>query len=250
MDDNERMNSITIFRSQYETVKNLSDKDFKAIVLAIFDYAFNGIEPEKLNEMQLAVFNMTKYNIDKSNERRRLKAERNRRYYESKKEENLRRIKTPLRHSKTPLRHVKTVSSHNENENENVNVNENVNENEKEKEKENENENVNNNNIYNKEGYGGKVKKRNFSPPTLQDIREYCIERNNTVDPETFFDFYESKGWMVGKNKMKDWKAAVRTWEKNDNNHRGGKGSSYLDAISNRVNIVDSWVSKEEGTDD
>ena len=49
---------------------------------------------------------------------------------------------------------------------------------------------------------------------------------------------------------MKDWKAAVRTWEKNDNNHRGGKGSSYLDAISNRVNIVDSWVSKEDGTEE
>jgi uncharacterized protein YdaU (DUF1376 family) len=51
---------------------------------------------------------------------------------------------------------------------------------------------------------------------TIEEIRNYCTERNNKVDPETFFNFYESKGWMIGKNKMKDWKAAVRTWEKND----------------------------------
>lgn len=50
-------------------------------------------------------------------------------------------------------------------------------------------------------------------PPTLEAVREYCKERRNSVDPEKFYDFYASKGWMVGKNKMKDWKAAVRTWE-------------------------------------
>ena len=53
-----------------------------------------------------------------------------------------------------------------------------------------------------------------FNPPTLEDIKAYCLERNNLVDCERFYDFYASKGWMVGKNKMKDWKACVRTWEK------------------------------------
>ena len=53
-----------------------------------------------------------------------------------------------------------------------------------------------------------------FIPPTLEEIKSYCDERNNLVDPERFYDFYSAKGWMVGKNKMKDWKAAVRTWEK------------------------------------
>ena len=56
---------------------------------------------------------------------------------------------------------------------------------------------------------------RNFKKPSIKEIRQYCIDRKNTIDPEQFFDFYESKGWMVGKNKMKDWKACVRTWEKN-----------------------------------
>ncbi len=56
---------------------------------------------------------------------------------------------------------------------------------------------------------------KKFTPPTIEEVKQYCQERNNKVDPETFVNFYESKGWLVGKNKMKDWKAAVRTWEKN-----------------------------------
>lgn len=57
---------------------------------------------------------------------------------------------------------------------------------------------------------------KRFSPPTQEEIKIYCLERKNKVDPIKFFDFYESKGWMVGKTKMKDWKASVRTWEKNE----------------------------------
>lgn len=62
------------------------------------------------------------------------------------------------------------------------------------------------------EGNRGKTAKR-FVPPTPDEVRTYCKERNNSVDPSRFVDFYAAKGWMVGKNKMRDWKAAVRTWE-------------------------------------
>ena len=55
--------------------------------------------------------------------------------------------------------------------------------------------------------------KKKFIKPTLEDIKAYCQERNNEVSPERFYDFYESKGWKVGNQSMKDWKAAVRTWE-------------------------------------
>jgi hypothetical protein len=55
---------------------------------------------------------------------------------------------------------------------------------------------------------------KKFTPPTLDEVKAYCQERNNSVDPEKWYDFYVSKGWMIGKNKMKDWKAAVRTWER------------------------------------
>ena len=55
-----------------------------------------------------------------------------------------------------------------------------------------------------------------FAPPTLEEVTAYCRERGNKVDPQKFVDFYTMKGWMVGKNKMKDWRAAVRTWERSE----------------------------------
>ena len=66
----------------------------------------------------------------------------------------------------------------------------------------------NNNNIYINNN------SRAFQKPSLEEVKAYCLERNNSVDPEAFISFYDSKGWMIGKNKMKDWKAAVRTWER------------------------------------
>ena len=57
-------------------------------------------------------------------------------------------------------------------------------------------------------------KAKRFYPPTLDEVKQYCEERKNNIDPMAFIDFYSSKGWMIGKNRMKDWKAAVRTWER------------------------------------
>lgn len=59
------------------------------------------------------------------------------------------------------------------------------------------------------------TKRKRFEKPTISEIKEYCIERNNNVDAQHFYDYYESNGWKVGKNSMKNWQAAVRTWEKN-----------------------------------
>lgn len=72
---------------------------------------------------------------------------------------------------------------------------------------------------YIKESISKDILKKSFLKPTLQEIKNYCNERNNDVDAERFYNFYESKGWMVGKNKMKDWKACVRTWEKKNNDN-------------------------------
>ena len=58
-------------------------------------------------------------------------------------------------------------------------------------------------------------KKTRFVPPTVEEVQDYCWERQNNVDPVKFINHYESNGWKVGRNPMKDWKAAVRTWEKN-----------------------------------
>lgn len=70
-------------------------------------------------------------------------------------------------------------------------------------------------------------KNKKFTPPSLKEVIEYCNERNNSVDPDNFINFYESKGWMVGKNKMKDWKAAIRTWEKNKQNQTQTKTHNF-----------------------
>ena len=103
----------------------------------------------------------------------------------------------------------------------------------KEKLTDNTNINITNTNLTDSNTKGGFVK------PTIIDIKEYCKERKNNVDAETFFDFYESNGWKVGKNKMKNWKASVRTWEKSRNNknntndrttpHFHQKGKDYGD---------------------
>ena len=60
-----------------------------------------------------------------------------------------------------------------------------------------------------------KAPRTKFKKPTVEEIRLYCQERRNSVDAQRFFDYYESNGWHVGKNPMKDWKASIRTWERN-----------------------------------
>lgn len=64
---------------------------------------------------------------------------------------------------------------------------------------------------------GEKCERSGFVPPTPEEVNAYCQERHNGIDGTEFVDFYTSKGWMVGKNKMKDWQAAVRTWERSGN---------------------------------
>lgn len=65
------------------------------------------------------------------------------------------------------------------------------------------------------EDNGISAKPKRFTKPSLDEIKSYCIERNNNVNAEKFFDYYESNGWKVGKSAMKDWKAAIRSWERN-----------------------------------
>ncbi len=76
---------------------------------------------------------------------------------------------------------------------------------------------------------------KRFTKPTLEEIRAYCAERKNTVSPEKFLDYYEANGWKVGRNPMKDWRAAVRTWEKNE--MQGGRRGSAGNAAGRK----DPW---------
>ena len=71
-----------------------------------------------------------------------------------------------------------------------------------------------------------------FVPPTVEEVEAYCRERNNDIDAEAFVAFYESKGWMIGKNKMKNWKMAVVTWEK----HQPEYGSKRISKEDREIN--------------
>lgn len=75
------------------------------------------------------------------------------------------------------------------------------------------NTNKTNTNVLNTNNNRGTTKR--FKKPTIEEIEDYCKERNNNINASAFFDYYESKDWMIGKNRMKDWKAAIRTWERN-----------------------------------
>lgn len=104
---------------------------------------------------------------------------------------------------------------------------------EKEKAKEKTKEN---NNIPPTPLAGGNEKQKRFTPPTVEQVAEYCQEKGYCIDPEAFVAFYASKGWMVGKNPMKDWKSAVVTWTKNGR-QKGGDANGKPDgnAQSERV---------------
>ena len=73
-----------------------------------------------------------------------------------------------------------------------------------------------------KEIEGIKAPQKRLGKPTIEEVQAYCDERNNGVDAQRWFDYYEANGWKVGKNPMKDWKAAVRTWERKENTNNGG----------------------------
>lgn len=89
------------------------------------------------------------------------------------------------------------------------------------------------------------TKRKRFDKPSISEIKQYCIERNNNVNAEQFFDHYESNGWKVGKNSMKDWKAAVRTWERSEYRKPNSKKNSKEDAI----NVVNNLMNKLGGVD-
>lgn len=74
-------------------------------------------------------------------------------------------------------------------------------------------------------------KSTRFIPPSVEEIKNYCEERKNNISADKFFDFYQAKNWMIGKNKMKDWRASVRTWERrNENNGKNEDRQTDKDA--------------------
>jgi hypothetical protein len=84
--------------------------------------------------------------------------------------------------------------------------------------------------------------------PTVAEVHEYCRERGNSVNPETFIAYYESNGWKVGRNPMKDWKAAVRTWEKrSETTDRTPRNAVFEQPHERRARELAEAVARAEG---
>jgi hypothetical protein len=83
---------------------------------------------------------------------------------------------------------------------------------------------------------------KTFIRPSFEEVKAYCDERNNNVNPQKWFDYYSSNGWKVGKNSMKDWKAAVRTWESSDGRNSTSKPKTFEDEITARVKRMNQYM--------
>ena len=93
--------------------------------------------------------------------------------------------------------------------------------------------NINNNSLYKKGS-------SRFQKPTIEEIRQYCLEKGYNVDAEQFFNFYESKGWVVGKSPMKNWRAAVSTWNKREKEvPRRKRESRKESAFEHNLKVMD-----------
>ena len=85
------------------------------------------------------------------------------------------------------------------------------------------------------------IQRKTFSKPTVEEVKAYCSERKNNVDAEKFCDFYESKGWKVGKEPMKDWKASVRTWERGDKKPPGKPTNAYINPTQSEFDNLEGF---------
>lgn len=174
--------SMVFYRSFFEAVEDLPPEDFKQAVTAIMRYALDGTADD-VKGVAKSILIMARPQIDKNNKR-----------YEN----GTSGGRKPNDNQTITKAEPKCISPK-----PNVNVNDNVND--------------------IKENTLKSVKEKRFAPPTPENVREYCREMGYThVDADRFVDFYSAKGWMVGKSKMKDWKAAVRNWERQDKEQRQG----------------------------
>lgn len=180
--------SFVFYKSFYDAAAVLQPEDRLAFYDALAEYAICGEDPEPATPVAEAMFLMAKPQID-ANEKRREDGKKGGRPSKEKP------VVSENAEKEKPM-----VSKNDESEKPNVNVNANANANANANEE--------------------KKKGGRFAPPTLSEIKEYCQQRvregHPAVNPEKFLDYYEANGWKVGRNQMKDWKAAVRNWEQRE----------------------------------
>ena len=195
------LNSITEYVSYFEAGEDMTDEEYGIYMRAIHNFAYRDIEPDytKLSPLVKAALRTVIASVRKNKEDRV-----NGSLGGSAKARKTKESEPPVEIKNVPpYKNENYPPTEEKSSNVNVNVNENV----------NANENV-------LDAPAGATHTKRFKKPTVSEISAYCSERKNTVNAQRFFDYYESKGWKVGNSPMKDWKAAVRTWEqKNETPH-------------------------------
>lgn len=181
---------VAFLRSYYDALQELPQKSRAELALAIVEYGFTGEIPNNISALAKAVFAAIRPTLDTSNAKA---AAANARW---EKQNSIKAMREALMLDAKPMQksvvHDATISYIREGEGEGKGDG---------------------------EGEGNidsKKRASRFMQPTLEEVQAYCVERGNSVDAQRFVDYYSSNGWKVGKNPMKDWKAAVRTWERNN----------------------------------
>lgn len=188
---------FTWYRSYYDALKELPAEEFRDIVLAVCAYALDGEEPD-LSGVARSIFTLIRPTLEVGRSRA---------------ENRSRTEQTSLSAEQTSNRPEQTKNKPEQTQNKRKQTENKPEQTRKEKEKEREKESENDS--YCSPPPPSRAKR--FVPPTLAEVQSYVAERQSPVDPQGFIDFYASKGWMVGKTPMKDWKAACRnaeTWER------------------------------------
>ena len=224
---NRKKNSFVFFETFYDMLKELSDSDKLKYFVYITEYGLYGNEPN-LCGIEKALWVHIKYVIDLASEKYEASVNNGKKGGRPKNtQENL------TKPNETQENLTKPNETNNENENEN----------------ENEKRGAEAPYAATPDGEAAASlpaapeKRAKFKKPSVDEVAEYCAERKNGIDARSFVDFYESKGWKIGANAMKDWRAAVRTWERRNRQtspplSRADFNASQRDAARD---IVASW---------
>lgn len=196
--------SFIFYRSFYDSIKGLGDAEFAECMRFLCEYGLNGAE-QTGGTLAEVVLKMAKPQIDANNQRRANGAKGGRpKASPSAQEQAVSDRKTDGSETENHrLRDAKPNVNGNGNVNENGNGNGNGNENEKGNGEGNENAS--------QDG-----QPHPFHPPSVEEVRAYCESKGYRISPERFMDYYTANGWRLGKSEMKDWKAVVRNWERQE----------------------------------
>ena len=182
-------NSFIVYTDNTEYIDILSDEQLGQLYKAQILYS-KGIDPEIEDITVKALFSLFRGQLDRDNEKYQNKVERVKKLNETKSS-----------NKNTTSLNKNTISSRNRNDIVGDTVTDTV--------TDTDTDTVT-------DTVTKKKTAKRFVPPTIDEVRAYCIERGNSIDANHFVDYYEANGWKVGKNPMKDWKACVRTWEQRE----------------------------------